>query len=64
MTPRARSEAKQSAGFCLHELRAGAVDEARRLKPSIPLTGHDAIPIRDELDLVLNLADERSGPTK
>lgn len=42
----------QRAGFRLHELRAGAVEEARRLKPSIPQVGNDGIPIRDELDLV------------
>ena len=45
----------QRAGFRLTELRAGAVDEARSLKPSIAATGSDGIPIRDELDLVLDL---------
>lgn len=28
-----------------------AVDEARRLKPEIPLIGNDGIPIRDEIEL-------------
>jgi hypothetical protein len=32
-------------------LRAGAVAEARKLKPQIPEFGHDGIPIRDELEL-------------
>ena len=45
----------QRAGFRLIELRARAVEEARSLKPSIPATGSDGIPIRDELDLVLDL---------
>lgn len=42
----------QRKGFRLHELRAGALEEARRSKPSIPPIGHDGIPISDEIDLV------------
>jgi ribosomal protein S18 acetylase RimI-like enzyme len=53
----------QRAGFRLHELRSGAVDEARRVKPTIPLIGHDRIPIRDELDLVRNLSANPSRPS-
>jgi ribosomal protein S18 acetylase RimI-like enzyme len=45
----------QRAGFRLHELRPGAVEQARRLKPSIAWIGHDGIPVRDELDLILPL---------
>jgi hypothetical protein len=45
----------QRAGFRFAELRPGAVSEARSLKPSIPETGNDGIPIRDEIDLVLEL---------
>lgn len=45
----------QRAGFRLTELRPGVVDESRIVKPSIPVVGHDGIPIRDELDLVLDL---------
>ncbi len=53
----------QRAGFRLTELRPGAVDAARRIKPAIPLIGRDDIPIRDELDLVLRLPDDaRSDP--
>jgi hypothetical protein len=48
----------QRAGFRLCELRPGAVDEARSLKPSIAATGNDGIPIRDEIDLVLDLGGE------
>jgi ribosomal protein S18 acetylase RimI-like enzyme len=46
----------QRAGFRMAELRPGAVDESRaRLKPSIPVTGNDGIPLRDEIDLVRDL---------
>jgi len=42
----------QRRGFALRALRPGAVDDARRrLKPSLPLTGDDGIPLRDELEL-------------
>jgi GNAT superfamily N-acetyltransferase len=37
--------------FRLIRVRLGAVDNARRLKPSIPLLGEYQIPIRDEFDL-------------
>jgi ribosomal protein S18 acetylase RimI-like enzyme len=46
----------QRRGFRIVALRAGAVDEARRdLKPDIPQVGSSGIPMRDELDLVLEL---------
>jgi ribosomal protein S18 acetylase RimI-like enzyme len=46
----------QRRGFRLVELRAGAVDESRRtFKPSIPETGADGLPLRDELELGLDL---------
>jgi acetolactate synthase regulatory subunit len=46
----------QRRGFRLDTLRAGAVDEARRgLKPLIPESGRYAIPLRDELELVLDV---------
>jgi hypothetical protein len=46
----------QKAGWRLSGLRAGAVDEARRmLKPSIPEVGEHGIPIRDELELEKHL---------
>jgi GNAT superfamily N-acetyltransferase len=45
----------QARGFRLRELRPGAVDQARRaLKQSIGQTGEFGIPIRDELELVLD----------
>ncbi|HYW29364.1 MAG TPA: GNAT family N-acetyltransferase [Gaiellales bacterium] len=41
----------QRRGFTLRELRPGAVDEGRRLKPEIPLVAENGIPIRDEIVL-------------
>jgi ribosomal protein S18 acetylase RimI-like enzyme len=45
----------QKRGFELAALRRGAVNESRKIKPSIPLTGNDDIPIRDEIELEMNL---------
>jgi len=46
----------QRRGLRLAALRPGAVDEARRtLKPEIAALGNDDIPIRDELELALEL---------
>jgi ribosomal protein S18 acetylase RimI-like enzyme len=47
----------QRRGFRLARLRCRAVDDARRLKPSIPLAGAYGIALRDELDLSLDLPD-------
>ena len=43
----------QRRGFRLAEVRAGAMDEYRKRKPTIPEFGEFAIPLRDELRLVL-----------
>lgn len=45
----------QRRGFRLAALRPGAVDLARARKPAIPLTGDYGLPVRDEIDLVLDL---------
>ncbi len=45
----------QKLGFCLKALRTGVVNEARALKSEIPFFGNDNIPIRDEIDLELEL---------
>ena len=46
----------QKAGFRLSALRPGAVAAARRaLKPGIPAIGEHEIPLRDELELGLDL---------
>jgi len=42
----------QKLGFRLHTFRSGAVDRARQtIKPQIPRTGYDALPIHDEIEL-------------
>ena len=48
----------QRRGLRLVAVHRGAVDQARRLKPSIPLTGEHGIPIHDELELELVLTPE------
>jgi mannose-6-phosphate isomerase-like protein (cupin superfamily)/GNAT superfamily N-acetyltransferase len=50
----------QRRGLRLVAVHPGAVDDARRIKPSISLVGDHGIPIRDELELELPLiAPER-----
>jgi GNAT superfamily N-acetyltransferase len=41
----------QALAFSLVAVRPGAVEAARKLKPSIPRHGYRGLPIRDELDL-------------
>lgn len=41
----------QRRGWRLCGVRVGAIDDARRLKPEIPLIGNDDIPIHDEIEL-------------
>jgi DNA-3-methyladenine glycosylase I len=43
----------QKRGFELAALYRGAVDESRKLKPSIPQVGAHGIPLRDEIELEL-----------
>jgi GNAT superfamily N-acetyltransferase len=45
----------QRRGFRLAELRPGAVDRSRQVKPGIPRTGEYGIPLHDEIDLTLQL---------
>jgi GNAT superfamily N-acetyltransferase len=45
----------QRRGMRLVAVHPGAVDEARKIKPSIPLVGDYGIPIRDELVLERDL---------
>lgn len=46
----------QRRGYQIASIDPGAVDRARRMKPSIPLIGCHGIPVRDELTLVKNIA--------
>lgn len=45
----------QRLGFRMVELNLGAVDEARKIKPSIPLTGERGVPIHDEVVMSLEI---------
>ena len=45
----------QKRGFLLVAVYPNALEESRKLKPEIPLTGIDGIPIRDEIELELLL---------
>lgn len=45
----------QKRGYTLVALRQNAVEAARKLKPTIPLTGYEGIPIRDEIELEFSL---------
>jgi ribosomal protein S18 acetylase RimI-like enzyme len=45
----------QRWGMDLHRLVRDGVDVSRLVKPSIPTTGHDGIPLRHELELELLL---------
>jgi len=50
----------QRRGFRLARVRPGAVDVSRQtLKPEIPTTGAYGIPLRDELELELDVSDPR-----
>ena len=41
----------QRRGFELVAIHRGTINESRKIKPSIPLTGENNIPLRDELEL-------------
>jgi DNA-3-methyladenine glycosylase I len=45
----------QKRGFELVAVYRGAVNESRKRKPSIPLTGYNNIPLRDEIELEIIL---------
>ena len=45
----------QRRGFTIREIRLGALDAARQLKPSIPHTGEDEIPLRDEIEFEIDI---------
>jgi GNAT superfamily N-acetyltransferase len=55
----------QRRGLRLVAVHRGAVDEARQVKPSIPLVGEHGIEIHDELELEMVFPDgpQRSGST-
>ncbi|MHB8574785.1 MAG: GNAT family N-acetyltransferase [Dehalococcoidia bacterium] len=45
----------QRYGMHIAAVHVGVINDQRRLKPAIPHTGHDGIPIRDEIELALDL---------
>jgi len=45
----------QKRGFTIREVRLGALETSRKLKPSIPLVGIDGIPIRDEIEFEIEV---------
>ena len=51
----------QRRGYRIAAIDPGAIDRARRMKPSIPFIGCYGIPTRDELTLVKNLAEVNSA---
>ena len=48
----------QKRGYRLTKLFPNAVDDARKIKPSIPLIGEHSIPLQDELQLLKKLYGE------
>jgi N-acetylglutamate synthase-like GNAT family acetyltransferase len=51
----------QRLGFRLTSVRLGVVDEARKVKPQIPLAGERGVPIRDELVMELEIEPYLDG---
>ena len=45
----------QKRGFELVAIHRGAIDESRKIKPSISLMGMNNIPLRDEIELEIKL---------
>ena len=45
----------QKRGFEMVKIYRGAVNQSRKIKPGIPLLGLNNIPLRDEIELEINL---------
>jgi ribosomal protein S18 acetylase RimI-like enzyme len=45
----------QRRGFVIAAVHVNAIEHSRKLKPEIPMTGFDGIPIRDEIEFEINL---------
>jgi N-acetylglutamate synthase-like GNAT family acetyltransferase len=45
----------QKRGFSIAAIYPNAIEQSRKIKPEIPLTGNDGIPIRDEIELEMTL---------
>lgn len=52
----------QKRGFDMIAIHAGAIDEARKIKPEIPAAASNGIPIRHEIEFEMNLTESsRNG---
>ncbi len=49
----------QKRGFIIAAVRLNALEESRRIKPEIPLTDEDGLPIRDEIELEMSLTEKQ-----
>ncbi|MCA9895546.1 MAG: GNAT family N-acetyltransferase [Anaerolineae bacterium] len=45
----------QRQGFTIKAVHVNALAKSRKLKPEIPLVGQDGIPLRDEIEFVMDL---------
>jgi len=45
----------QRRGFIMREVRIGAMDITRRLKPKTPMIGDEGIPLRDEIEFEIDV---------
>ena len=45
----------QRYGFTIATIYPNSIEEARKLKPEIPLIGNNDIPLRDEIEFEINL---------
>ena len=45
----------QKRGFALVALHRNAIEQSRKIKPQIPLIGEYGIPLRDEIELEMEL---------
>lgn len=45
----------QRYGFIIAAVYPNSMEEARKIKPEIPLTGNDGIPLRDEIEFEIRL---------
>jgi ribosomal protein S18 acetylase RimI-like enzyme len=45
----------QRYGFTIATIYPNSMEEARMIKPEIPLTGNDGIPLRDEIEFEIHL---------
>ncbi len=48
-------------GFEVVEIREGAIEASRRLKPSIPLANDHGVPITDEIEMARGLSSDTDG---